>query len=116
MNNIRAKKYLVMPNSKMRKWELLCQTLSYIVIFVLAVVTRFVYREKNISGMSSIFHEPNSRLVAIIDKKTRFIPTQADFMPNPPSDTALILTKKEKTHQTVKFLKDHVRVTSKLLD
>jgi hypothetical protein len=87
----------------MRNWELCCQLLAYIFIFVISLTSGFIYRESNFSAMSTIHHEPNSRLVAMINGKKRFVPTQADFMPNPPSDTALILKRKTKTFETVRF-------------
>lgn len=87
----------------MRRWELCCQILAYITVIVFAVISRFIFRESNFAGMSTIRHEPNERLVAMINGKKRFVPTQPDFMPNPPSDTALILKRKTKTYETVSY-------------
>ncbi len=71
------------------------------VILILGFYGRFIYKETNYSGASAITHVPNERLVALLNGRERFVPTQADFMPNPPSDTAFILKRAVKIYETV---------------
>lgn len=104
MNKISVPKYLVIPGARgTRKFELLLQLIAFFGILYLAKVSGFLFIDQNLPGMSMITHQPNQRLVALVDKQTRFSPTQADFMPNPPSDTGLVLKRKIRAIESVSF-------------
>jgi hypothetical protein len=68
MKKISVPKYLVVYAPGIRKLELLLQTLFFLGVLVLAKISGFLFIESNFPGMSMITHQPNSRLVAIVDK------------------------------------------------
>lgn len=86
----------------MRKWDLFCSGLAFISLIYLGFVSHLIYKESNYIGMSSITIIDNDSIIGFENEKN-FIADSADFCPNPPSDTIILLKRLTKTHERVIF-------------
>ena len=102
MQNIYCQKYLIIPGSKMRIWEFILKFLAISTVIALGVYSDFVYKQTFFAGMSSITPVHSKTLVGIKYGKN-FAADPADYFPNPPSDTAVVLKRLKKTYQRLKF-------------
>lgn len=100
MENIHSKKYLIIPNTSMRVWDLFCTWLAFFAMIWLGFYSELVYKQYNFIGMSTITVQDKESIIGFTNNKN-FIADPVDFSPNPPSDSIILLKRVTKRFEKV---------------
>lgn len=100
MENLHSRKYLIIPNTSMRVWDLFCKWAVFFTMVWLGFYSGLVYKQYNFIGMSVITIQDKESIVGFTRNKN-FIADPVDFCPNPPSDSIILLKRVTKRFEKV---------------